>query len=550
MVILQRFLTMVSMIRVLLPLAVLRRRVLHAAGAVAGACMPGLAVAQATIAPGSAATTAASVVAGLALVVALALLAAALRAQRRNRAQAAALRATRAEVQALGRLMDSWQWRTDTEHRLTLWRAPTTAPDAPFNPPLGTPFLQCFDTQDPALPAVKAALEQHADIQEVRIAMGEGKVPFLLRAQALQDDDGRFAGYLGSARPIRERAVGLLTDVLAAMPTPAFRLTAPQRGEPARLVAHNTAGAAWLPEGVGPAPAWSAVLEGAPAPVKPLIEKALAEPAPLAAEGAEGWALRTHRLPCAPVGSADDELLVILHRQAQAAPVPSPVGTNGAGDDAESFSYTVSHDLRAPIRVVEGFTKIVKEDYGHALDRVCNDHLDRVLAAAARMNSMIDALLALSQLSSRPLSRQPVNLSLLAGYIIDDLRRQSPERHVTVHIEPDLVVNGDATLMRVVLENLLGNAWKYTGKSSAPEIWMERSEHEGRPAITVRDNGAGFDMRFADRLFGVFQRLHSANDFQGTGIGLASVRRIVRRHGGDIWAEAAVDRGARFQFWV
>jgi len=220
------------------------------------------------------------------------------------------------------------------------------------------------------------------------------------------------------------------------------------------------------------------------------------------------------------------------------------------GGDHESFSYTVSHDLRAPIRVVEGFTKIVKEDYGRLLDRIGNDHLDRVLGAAARMNSMIDSLLALSQLSSRPLTRQPVNLTQLVGYIVDDLRRQSPERQVEVFIEPGMQVQGDATLLRVALENLLGNAWKYTGKCREPRIRFERTEHEGRPAFIVRDNGAGFDMRFADRLFGVFQRLHSANDFQGTGVGLASVRRIIRRHGGDIWAEGEVDRGARFVFWL
>jgi light-regulated signal transduction histidine kinase (bacteriophytochrome) len=163
---------------------------------------------------------------------------------------------------------------------------------------------------------------------------------------------------------------------------------------------------------------------------------------------------------------------------------------------------------------------------------------------------MIESLLALSRLSAQPLSRQPVNLSQLVTYIIDDLRRQSPERDVTVQIEPGLQAHGDATLLRVALENLLGNAWKYTGKSATPRIWFERGEHEGRPTFTVRDNGAGFDMRFADRLFGVFQRLHSANDFQGTGVGLASVRRIVRRHGGDIWAEGEMDRGARFQFWL
>jgi signal transduction histidine kinase len=214
--------------------------------------------------------------------------------------------------------------------------------------------------------------------------------------------------------------------------------------------------------------------------------------------------------------------------------------------DPESFSYTVSHDLRAPVRVVEGFTKILKEDYGRLLDRIGNDHLDRVLGAAARMNAMIDALLALARLSSQPLASEPVNLSQLAGYVAEDLRRQWPDRPVMLHIEPGLLAQGDPTLLRVVLENLLGNAWKYTGKCAAPEIWFERGE--AGSGFSVRDNGAGFDMRFADRLFGVFQRLHSASDFQGTGVGLASVRRIVRRHGGEIWADAAVDRGAHFQF--
>ncbi|MEO8154766.1 MAG: ATP-binding protein [Rhizobacter sp.] len=233
-----------------------------------------------------------------------------------------------------------------------------------------------------------------------------------------------------------------------------------------------------------------------------------------------------------------------------ASPSAGPTAVEAQNNDQESFSYTVSHDLRAPIRVVEGFTKIVKEDYGRLLDRIGNDHLDRVLGAAARMNSMIDALLALSQLSSRPLSRQPINLTQLVGYIVDDLRRESPDRQVDVSIEPGLHVQGDATLLRVALENLLGNAWKYTAKCREPRIWFDRTEHEGRPAFSVRDNGAGFDMRFADRLFGVFQRLHSANDFQGTGVGLASVRRIIRRHGGDIWAEGEVDRGARFVFWI
>ncbi len=218
------------------------------------------------------------------------------------------------------------------------------------------------------------------------------------------------------------------------------------------------------------------------------------------------------------------------------------------GDTAhESFGYTVSHDLRAPIRVVEGFTKILKEDYGPQLDRIGNDHLERILGAATRMNHMIDALLALSHLSKQPLGHQTVDLSQLANYVAEDLRRQYPQRDVTLRIEPGLKAQGDPTLLRVVLENLLGNAWKYTGKREHAEIALIRNPVDAN-IYTVCDNGAGFDMRFADRLFGVFQRLHSANDFAGTGVGLASVRRIVRRHGGDIWAEAEVDRGARFHF--
>jgi light-regulated signal transduction histidine kinase (bacteriophytochrome) len=217
------------------------------------------------------------------------------------------------------------------------------------------------------------------------------------------------------------------------------------------------------------------------------------------------------------------------------------------GPDHESFGYIVSHDLRAPIRVVEGFTRIVKEDYAGALDRLGHDHLDRVLGAAARMNSMIDALLALSRLSSQPIARRPVNLSQLAGYVVDDLRRQSPDREVEVEIEPGLLTVGDPTLLRTVLENLLGNAWKYSANAEPARIGFVREPGSGT-TFTVRDNGVGFDMRFAERLFGVFQRLHSASEFPGTGVGLASVRRIVQRHGGTVWAEAELDKGARFHF--
>lgn len=222
--------------------------------------------------------------------------------------------------------------------------------------------------------------------------------------------------------------------------------------------------------------------------------------------------------------------------------------SGGAEADTASLVYTVTHDLRAPIRVVEGFTRIVKEDYGRQLDRVGNDHLDRVLAAGARMNQMIDAVLQMARLASQPLVRQPVDLSQLAGFVLDDLRRATPERVVEVVVEPGLKARGDPTLLRLVLENLLGNAWKYSGQNPQARIEFGATAGDGRRVYTVRDNGAGFDMRVADRLFGLFQRLHSAKDFPGTGVGLASVRRIVQRHGGEIWAEAEPGRGATFFF--
>jgi len=220
----------------------------------------------------------------------------------------------------------------------------------------------------------------------------------------------------------------------------------------------------------------------------------------------------------------------------------------GATTENDLFGSTLSHDLRAPIRVVEGFTRIVKEDYGNQLDRVGNDHLERVLGAASRMNLMIDALLTMARLSAQPLARQPVDLSQLAFYVIDDLRRGGVHRAVEVEIEPGLTASGDPTLLRLVLENLLGNAWKYTQRTDGARIAMRAASHEGERAIAVSDNGAGFDMRSADRLFGLFQRLHSANDFPGHGVGLASVRRIVRRHGGEIWAEGRPGHGATFTF--
>ncbi|HEX4509800.1 MAG TPA: ATP-binding protein, partial [Burkholderiaceae bacterium] len=289
--------------------------------------------------------------------------------------------------------------------------------------------------------------------------------------------------------------------------------------------------------------AWADVCARLPADVA----RAVGEQAPAETRQAGEW-LVTWDFVAEPDDPQAGRLLILRRAPPSLDDASSAQPTAAEHADQESFVYSVSHDLRAPIRVVEGFARILKEDYGRFLDRIGNDHADRILAAAARMNSMIDALLALSRLQSQPLKRQPVDLSQLARYVIDDLRSQAPERQVEVEIQPDLVIRGDPTLLRVAMENLVGNAWKYTGQAAAPRIALRREVVAGQDAFVVDDNGAGFDPRFADRLFGVFQRLHSAKDFPGTGVGLASVRRIVRRHGGDIWAESRVGAGARFYF--
>ncbi len=219
-----------------------------------------------------------------------------------------------------------------------------------------------------------------------------------------------------------------------------------------------------------------------------------------------------------------------------------------ANHELEAFSYSVSHDLRAPLRAIDGFSTALLEDHSEALGGDGVRHLERVRSATRRMSDLIDDLLELSRLSRRQLVSSRVDLSAIAEDVVGQLRLQESERSVEVRIQTGLVAMGDHRLLRVVLENLLGNAWKYTRKTEGAEVEMGRGVIDGVPAWWVRDNGAGFDMAYADRLFGAFQRLHRADEFEGTGIGLATAQRIIRRHGGRIWAEAAVDEGATFHF--
>jgi light-regulated signal transduction histidine kinase (bacteriophytochrome) len=220
----------------------------------------------------------------------------------------------------------------------------------------------------------------------------------------------------------------------------------------------------------------------------------------------------------------------------------------GANRELESFSYSVSHDLRAPLRHIEGFSKALVEDYSDVLDTQGNMYLQRLRTATQRMGQLIDDLLKLSSVTNCELELKPVNLSRMAQIIALELKQTQPERRVRYSIAEDVMANGDARLLRVVLANLLGNAWKYTGKREEAVIEFGVTDAANGPVYYVRDNGAGFDMAYAGKLFGAFQRLHSMEDFEGTGIGLATVQRVIRRHGGNVWAEGEVGRGATFYF--
>jgi signal transduction histidine kinase len=481
-----------------------------------------------------------------------------------------ALRRARLAWQQQSQLQEAFTWQTDAQHQLRFWQAPGLAATPA---PADAVGFQAFGN------GLNQVLQKQLPFKGLRLLAApalHGARFWALSGVPQQDDTGQFVGFTGAALPLdAQQAIALQAAALG----PALRV----HRAAALVLAHGAAG--WQVQAFNPAALrlWPTLSEGQdtdawwqllkadlPAQALDMLTRAMANDAqadlpgitatptagptaviagPLLEDGAE-WQIEA--FGNAGPGATGRGLLI----SQSLAQLALRDDTSGP-PEADTFSFTVSHDLRAPIRVVEGFTRIVKEDYGQLLDRVGNDHLDRVLGAATRMNLMIDALLTLARLSTQPLAQQPVNLSQLAAYIMDDLKRGAPERQADIDIEPGLLAHGDPTLLRLVLENLLGNAWKYSGRCHRAQISLRNLPNDalpGRPglsaarAFVVRDNGAGFDMRSAERLFGLFQRLHSNSDFPGHGVGLASVRRIVKRHGGDIWAEAEVGRGAAFFF--
>jgi light-regulated signal transduction histidine kinase (bacteriophytochrome) len=219
-----------------------------------------------------------------------------------------------------------------------------------------------------------------------------------------------------------------------------------------------------------------------------------------------------------------------------------------ANQELEAFTYSVSNDLRAPLRGIDGWSLALIEDYRDRLSEQANEYLRRVRSEAQRMGSLIDDLLLLSRVSRTELQRGPVDISALAQTVAERLRTQQPGRQVETRIQPGLSAEGDPALLDTVLTNLIENAWKFTGPRERAVIEVGSIQKDGRTAFFVRDNGVGFDMAYAQKLFGAFQRLHKRSEFPGTGVGLASVQRIIHRHRGRVWAEAEVGRGATFYF--
>jgi PAS domain S-box-containing protein len=217
--------------------------------------------------------------------------------------------------------------------------------------------------------------------------------------------------------------------------------------------------------------------------------------------------------------------------------------------ELEAFSYSVSHDLRAPLRAINGFSTLLCEEYQQQLGDDANDYLNRIIKASVKMERLIDDLLQISRVSRADLNKENIDLSAMAEEILTSLQNEEPERQVKWKVEKGLLAKGDRTLLHVMLENLLNNAWKYTAKTPDAQISFHRCTVNGHPNLyCIEDNGIGFDAKYKDKIFQPFQRLHTDKEFEGTGIGLATVNRVIHRHSGEIWVESTIDGGSRFYF--
>jgi signal transduction histidine kinase len=219
-------------------------------------------------------------------------------------------------------------------------------------------------------------------------------------------------------------------------------------------------------------------------------------------------------------------------------------------EELEAFTYSVAHDLRAPLRAIHNFSRILLEDFADRFEGEPSDYMQRISSASTQMSQLIDDLLKLSRIGRGEIEREPVDLAILVSAIRGRLAEREPGRDVRLDMESNLVVSGDARLLSIALENLLGNAWKFTRRREIALIRVFAAEQDGHRIICIKDNGTGFDMRYRHKLFAPFQRLHSAKEFEGTGIGLATVARIIARHGGNIWIEGVPNQGTTVSIFI
>ena len=261
------------------------------------------------------------------------------------------------------------------------------------------------------------------------------------------------------------------------------------------------------------------------------------------------WRVHVDQLERKQVELRESEAhLAKLNQELEARVEMRTAALAAANKELDAFAYSVSHDLRAPLRAMEGFSQALLEDYEDKLDDEGKEYLAQVSAGSQRMAQLIDDLLQLSRVGRREIEPETVDISELVRTVAAELRQIEPERDVSFDIAPGVTGKGDARLLRIVFDNLLGNAWKFTSKNPQAKIEFGVTEQDGKPAYYLRDNGAGFDMTYADKLFQPFQRLHRAEEFEGTGIGLATVERVITRHGGRVWIDSAIEQGTTVYF--
>ncbi|MDT3677625.1 MAG: ATP-binding protein [Burkholderiaceae bacterium] len=461
-------------------------------------------------------------------------------------------------------------WETDRDGRVQRVEYEPSWPTAERWAPIGGSHLdqtRPIDRQawQAALEAL-AARRPYSDLVVERTSVDGRRIQVIESGEPRFGADSSFLGYCGTVRRIDAASTTRHAAMQAAVDTGSRCVFVLSRSPwPPPIAWMNAAGQAMAGQGAhGGSSTIGPILETADAEALHELQQALLHGHPLrrSLTVRDRYGVRTDAIAhLEPLQDGSGAFVLVLDAQAAQIERLREAADGSAvlrakvrdlerqAHQLDVLAWSVAHDLRAPLRAVDGFARIVLEDHAPQLDADAQSHLQRVVAAGARMERMIDALMALARSTTHPMQRVPVDLSRLAQDIMRDLMRTQPQRTAQVHCEPSLVVEGDPGLLRLMLQNLLENAWKYTSKNPIASIRFDaHDDKRGRTVYCVADNGRGFDSVNADRLFAPFQRLHADDDVPGTGIGLAIVQQIVQRHGGAIWAESRPGEGSRFHF--